>query len=75
MELQTVAVRFGGEKLASHTTRGSVHTLYHIPGGLYRVHTDEGRPRVPRVWALGRWTYRGASAALLAGALAEAAGL
>jgi hypothetical protein len=45
MELQTVAVRFEGEKLASHTTRGSVHTLYHIPGGLYRVHTDEGRPR------------------------------
>ena len=40
-ELQTVEVRFTGEKLATYTDDSGVYTLYRTPEGLYRVHIDE----------------------------------
>ncbi len=41
-ELQSVEVRFRGEKLATHVDGADVFTLYRTPEGLYRVHIDEG---------------------------------
>ena len=42
MAIQSVEVRFEGEKLATHSGAVSVNTLYRTPEGLYRVHMDEG---------------------------------
>jgi hypothetical protein len=42
MAIQSVEVRFEGEKLATHTGPTSTNTLYRTPEGLYRVHMDEG---------------------------------
>ncbi len=41
-ELQTVEVRFTGEKLATYTDDSGIYTLYRTPEGLYRVHIDQG---------------------------------
>ena len=41
--LQTVEVKFYGEKLATYShEHGTTTTLYRTPEGLYLVHTDEG---------------------------------
>ena len=41
-KMQTVEIRFRGEKLATHIDGADVFTLYRTPEGLYRVHIDEG---------------------------------
>jgi hypothetical protein len=41
-EMQTVEVRFHGEKLATATTEDGVFTLYRTPRGDYFVHNDAG---------------------------------
>jgi hypothetical protein len=40
--MQSVEVRFRGEKLATHVDGADVFTLYQTPEWLYRVHIDEG---------------------------------
>ena len=42
MAIQTVEVKFEGEKLATTTGAVSTNTLYRTPQGLYRIHMDEG---------------------------------
>ena len=41
-ELQTVEVRFYGERLATVTLANGVYTLYHTSDGSYFVYIDEG---------------------------------
>ena len=41
-EMQSVEVRFRGEKLATHADGADAYTLYRTLEGLYRVHIDEG---------------------------------
>jgi hypothetical protein len=41
-ELQSVEVRFPGQKLTTHVDGADVYTLFRTPEGLYRVHIDEG---------------------------------
>ena len=41
-ELQTVEVKFSGEKLATFTDGSDTYSLYRTPEGLYRVYIDEG---------------------------------
>ncbi len=42
MQLQTVEVRFRGERLAEVTEASRVYSLFRTPEGGYIVHTDEG---------------------------------
>ncbi|MCA1740283.1 MAG: hypothetical protein LC740_16090 [Actinobacteria bacterium] len=41
-ELQTVEVRFYGERLATVTLANGAYTLYRTPDGSYFVYIDEG---------------------------------
>jgi len=62
-ELQTVEVRFRGEKLATVTLEEGVYTLYRTPSGSYFVHYDEGEE--------GAYLVTGLSAAKPVGHLRE----
>jgi hypothetical protein len=62
-EVQTVEVRFYGEKLATVTVEGRVHTLYRVPGDSYFVHIDEG--------GSGAYIVTGTSAGMPYGQLSE----
>jgi len=61
--MQTVEVRFEGEKLATVTIEASVYTLYQVDDGSYFVHHDEGEA--------GAYLLTGFSAALATGHLRE----
>jgi hypothetical protein len=43
--VQTLEVKFQGEKVGSHTDKDTTYTLYRVPGDLYVVHVDEGEER------------------------------
>jgi hypothetical protein len=45
-QLQTVEVRFPGERVASFSSGIATYTLYRTPESLYRVHIEEGE----RAW-------------------------
>jgi hypothetical protein len=38
----TVEVRFPGARVGTFRDGREVYTLYEVPGGLYKVHTDDG---------------------------------
>jgi hypothetical protein len=40
--VQTVEVKFQGERVGSLTDKDATYTLYSVPGDLYVVHVDEG---------------------------------
>jgi hypothetical protein len=62
-EMQTVEIRFHGEKLATTSTEDVVYTLYRTPRGDYFVHYDEGEA--------GAYLVTGMSAAVPNGHLQE----
>jgi hypothetical protein len=40
--VQTVEVKFEGERVGSHTDKNTTYTLYSVPDDRYVVHVDEG---------------------------------